>query len=77
VTRARDSEPSRAARRVSWRRTGSAERPYEADVDGRRWTVQVNDFPAAALYTLLVDGAPVEQLEAWPSAWTRPGAEAE
>jgi hypothetical protein len=65
----------RGARRVSWRRTGSAERPYEADVDGARWTVQVNDFPAAALYTLLVDGTPVEDLDGWPPAWLRPEAE--
>ncbi len=73
MTRAR----GKAARAVSWRRTASAEVPYEADVDGRRWTVRVNDFPAAALYTLLVDGAPVEELDAWPEAWERPRGEAE
>jgi hypothetical protein len=63
---------SRRDRPVAWRRTASAEHPYEADVDGQRWTVRVNDFPAEALYTLLVDGAPVEDVEAWPAAWTRP-----
>jgi hypothetical protein len=63
-----------STRETSWRRTASAEHPYEADVDGHRWTVQVNDFPAEALYTLLVDGEPVEDLEAWPSAWRRPEA---
>jgi hypothetical protein len=62
----------RAHRAISWRRTASAELPYEAEVDGRRWTVRVNDFPAEALYTLLVDGTPVEELEAWPAAWRRP-----
>jgi len=62
----------RAQHPVTWRRTASAEHPYEAEVDGHRWTVRVNDFPAEALYTLLVDGAAVEDLEAWPEAWKRP-----
>jgi hypothetical protein len=61
------------AREVTWRRTASGETPYEATVDGQRWTLQVNDFPAQALYTLLVDGAPVEDLDDWPRAWRRPG----
>jgi hypothetical protein len=59
-------------RPISWRRTGSAEHPYEAEVDGRRWTIRVNDFPAERLYTLFVEGEPVEDLEAWPPAWKRP-----
>ena len=45
---------------------------YEAEVEGRRWQVQVNDFPAEALYTLLIEGTPAEELEAWPEAWIRP-----
>jgi hypothetical protein len=60
------------SRPVTWRRTGSAEHPYEAEVEGRRWTVRVNDFPAQVLYTLLVDGVEAEDLEEWPAAWTRP-----
>src|SRR5262249_8474887 len=62
------------ARDIVWRRTASAEVPYEAEVDGRRWVVRVNDFPAEPLYTLLVDGVAVENLEAWPKAWKRPPA---
>ncbi len=62
----------RTARAVTFWRTASAERPYEAEVDGRRWTVRVNDFPAEPLYTLLVDGEPVEDLDGWPPAWRRP-----
>ena len=31
-------------------------RPFEAIVDGRRYTLRVNDFPAEAFYTLFVDG---------------------
>ena len=61
------------AREIAWRRTASAEIPFEAAVDGRRWTVRVNDFPAEPLYTLLIDGEKVEDLDAWPGAWRRPG----
>jgi hypothetical protein len=64
--------PPPTARPIVWRRTKSAEHPYEAEVDGRRWTVRVNDFPAEPLYTLLVDGEPAEDLEEWPAAWRRP-----
>jgi hypothetical protein len=32
---------------------------------------------AQALYTLLVDGTPVEELDAWPATWRRPAGEAE
>ena len=65
-------EPCPRERSVAWRRTASAEQPYEAEVDGQRWTVRVNDFPAEPLYTLLIDGARVEDLDAWPIAWERP-----
>jgi hypothetical protein len=61
-----------ASRRVEWRRTGSAERPYEAEIDGRRWTVRVNDFPAEPLYTLFIDGVQAGDLDQWPAAWLRP-----
>lgn len=64
-------EPHRE-RAVAWRATKSAELPYEAEVDGRRWAVRVNDFPAEPLYTLLIEGAPVENLDDWPGAWKRP-----
>lgn len=63
----------RTARAVSFRKTASALVPYEAEVDGERWAVRVNDFPAEPLYTLLVDGVEVEDLDAWPRAWARPG----
>ncbi len=59
-------------RAVAWRRGGDAEHPYVAEVDGRRWQVRVNDFPAEALYTLLVDGREAGNLEEWPEAWRRP-----
>ena len=61
-----------ASRRVEWRRTASAEQPYEADIDGRRWTVRVNDFPAEPLYTLLIEGVAAGDLDEWPAPWVRP-----
>ncbi len=60
-------------REITFRRTADAEIPYEAEVDGSRWTVRVNDFPAEPLYTLLVDGERAEDLDEWPRAWQRPG----
>lgn len=63
----------RTARAARFRATASALVPYEAEVDGERWTVRINDFPAEPLYTLLVEGVEEEDLDAWPSAWTRPG----
>jgi hypothetical protein len=59
-------------RRIEWRATGDAELPYEADVDGVRWTVRVNDFPAEPLYTLIVGGAEARDINTWPRAWIRP-----
>lgn len=69
----KDGEPGRPSdRRVVWRRGASALLPYEADVEGQHWAVRVNDFPAEALYTLIINGEPAEDLEAWPAAWERP-----
>ena len=37
---------------VLWRTSPSAEFPYEAEHEGRRWRVRINDFPLEPLYTL-------------------------
>lgn len=57
---------------VAWEPTGDGEHPYRARIDGRIWTVRVNDFPAEPLYTLLVDGDAQAELDEWPDAWTKP-----
>ena len=57
---------------VSWGPTGRAEFPYETLVDGRHWLVRVNDFPADALYTLIVDGREAGDFDDWPGSWERP-----
>ncbi len=59
---------------VEWKHTGDGALPYTADVDGRRLTIRVNDFPAEPLYTLIVDGVEQRDLDDWPSAWVKPGA---
>lgn len=59
-------------RAIAWRRTGRGEFPYDAVVDGQTWLIQVGDFPAEALYTLLIDGQPVAEYDDWPADWLRP-----
>ncbi len=56
-----------------WTHTGYGEIPYTTDVDGRRYTIRINDFPAEPMYTLLVDGGELMELEDWPAAWSMPG----
>jgi hypothetical protein len=34
--------------------------------------LRVNDFPAEPLYSIMVDGTVLADLEDWPSAWQRP-----
>ena len=59
-------------RKIQWTLTGNSQIPYTAPVDGIEWRIQVNDFPAEALYTLLINNQPVGDLDDWPEAWTRP-----
>lgn len=49
-------------RAVAWTYTGDAEIPYTTEVDGRRFTVRINDLPAEPLYTLLSEGAELYDL---------------
>lgn len=57
---------------LSWSPTGRAECPYATVVDGCAWQVRVNDFPANALYTLIVDGREIGDFDDWPNGWQRP-----
>lgn len=57
---------------IRWEHSGDGEFPYHAEVDGRTLTVRVNDFPAEQLYTLLVDGTELLDLDDWPTVWRRP-----
>lgn len=57
---------------VTWKHTGDAEFPYTADVQNRRYTIRLNDFPAEPLYTLIAEGNELQDLEDWPGAWEMP-----
>ena len=57
---------------VTWKHTGDAEFPYTAEVEGKRYTIRVNDFPAEPLYTLISEGTELQDLEDWPAAWAMP-----
>jgi hypothetical protein len=58
--------------KIVWRGGYDAEFPYEANVDGCRLVIRINDFPAEPLYTLFVDGVAATDLEDWPKTWVRP-----
>jgi len=63
----------RAQLSVTFRATDDARYPYAADIDGKRWTVRINEFPESpSLYSLFIGGQIVEELMDWPVAWTRP-----
>jgi hypothetical protein len=65
-------------RPVPWVRADPSEQSpenwvvYKASVDGARWAIRMNDFPAEPLYTLLINETPIMDFEDWPSFWTRP-----
>jgi hypothetical protein len=63
---------SLAALALSWRETDVGEYPYSTVYDGQRLVLRVNDGPdEASLYTLMIDGRPVLDVEEWPAAWRR------
>ena len=59
-------------RPMRWTLTTDALIPYEATVGPANWQLQVNDFPAEPLYTLLINNQPSGDLDDWPTAWHRP-----
>lgn len=66
------SAEKRHAAPITWEHTGDGEFPYRATVEGKALQIRVNDFPAEPLYTLIVDGEDIEDLDDWPSAWNKP-----
>lgn len=64
----------RSEHTVTFGATADPRHPFEAQVEGELWTVRLNEFPERSLYTLIVAGQEVEELAAWPPAWTRPAA---
>lgn len=55
-----------------WEPTGDGEFPYRTKVGEQVLTIRVNDFPAEPLYSVLVGGEAIEDLDDWPAAWKKP-----
>ena len=58
--------------KLVWRRSSDPQYPYDAEFDGERCVLRVNDFPGDHLYTLLVAHVEVMSLDDWPEQWKRP-----
>src|SRR5712692_7466375 len=59
--------------KVAWSKGTDPNYPYEAELDGERLLIRVNDFPAESLYTLIVSNSDVSDFDDWPKEWIRPG----
>ncbi len=58
---------------LTWRGTDDADFPYSTVYEGKHLLLRVNDWPDEPyLYTMVVDGREVLELEEWPPAWRRP-----
>lgn len=57
--------------KIEWKLTDDPREPYQAEVQGTILRVRLNDFPDKSLYTLLVNGTAVQELEEWPSTWKK------
>src|SRR5262245_7527530 len=65
--------PSYFEEEIVWTEGSDPSSPYETELDGRKLSVRLNDFPDANLYTLVVDDQAVADFDEWPSQWIRPG----
>ena len=59
---------------IEWSRGRDPEYPYEAEHDGHKLLVRLNDFPEEELYALIADGEEITNFDDWPDSWTRPSA---
>jgi DNA-binding CsgD family transcriptional regulator len=57
---------------IEWSRGEDPEYPYEAEHEGHKLLVRLNDFPEAELYALIADGEEITNFDDWPDSWTRP-----
>jgi len=58
---------------ITWEETADPEYPYRAQVNQDNYLIRLNDFPAESLYTLIVNGEEVEDIDDWPESWVRLG----
>jgi hypothetical protein len=59
---------------MAWFPTGDPEYPYKAELGGTVYIMYSGDFPVEPMYSLLVDGQVVDNLDSWPRAWIREAA---
>ena len=55
---------------VIWRKCSDPVYPFEAEIEGERLVIRLNDFPDANLYTLLVNNQEVASFDDWPRQWS-------
>lgn len=60
------------ATHITWSPTQDKLLPYEATLDQLILVIQVNDFPAEALFSLIINGCTIIDFNDWPATWTRP-----
>jgi hypothetical protein len=58
-------------RSIRWETTGDPREPHRVRLDGQTLSIRLGDFPADALYTLLLDGEVVAEFDDWPALWVR------
>lgn len=56
---------------INWLKTTDALFPYQADWDGQKLQLRLNDFPEELMYSLLVNGEVQVSFDEWPSQWIR------
>ena len=56
---------------IVWEATGQPDMPYSATSECSRLQIRLNDFPAEALYSLMIDGQEGGDFDDWPPCWKR------
>lgn len=60
-------------RPIEWEFCKTGPSRFKALVDGQRWEIRLNDFPAEPyIFTLVIDGRAVDDFNDWPATWTHP-----
>jgi hypothetical protein len=54
---------------IVWDFTEDPEKPYQANHDGKRLLIRLNDFPAEHLYTLFVDDQEIASFDDLAISW--------
>lgn len=56
---------------VVWEKSGDPEYPFVAQLNGLKFIIRINNFPANELYTLIVNSEEVADFDDWPEAWVQ------